>query len=155
MAFASYLHMSVQEEIATSVYGSTTFCLRNSNSTLTLCRWRASGCASTHNSVSSSSSGPSTISTCGLSLTGQAAEPPHPFHSRPLPLQTVRYWHDSAASAWGNAHAATQKHLLHGGFSIADAYLFVTTGWSGFVGIDLERWPSIALPRTGYNPSSG
>lgn len=40
-------------------------------------------------------------------------------------------------------HLARQDYLLDSGFSIADAYLFVTTGWSGFVDIDLQKWPSI------------
>ena len=40
-------------------------------------------------------------------------------------------------------HLARHDYLLGNSFSIADAYLFVTTGWSGFVGIDLKRWPAI------------
>jgi len=40
-------------------------------------------------------------------------------------------------------HLAQHDYLLGNSFSIADAYLFVTTGWSGFVGIDLKRWPAI------------
>ncbi|HZW21345.1 glutathione transferase GstA [Noviherbaspirillum sp.] len=40
-------------------------------------------------------------------------------------------------------HLARHDYLLGNSFSIADAYLFVTTGWSGFVGIDLNRWPAI------------
>lgn len=40
-------------------------------------------------------------------------------------------------------HLARQDYLLDGGFSVADAYLFVTTGWSGFVGIELEKWPKL------------
>lgn len=44
-------------------------------------------------------------------------------------------------------HLQRQEYLLHDGFSIADAYLFVTTGWSGFVGIDLHKWPAIVAHR--------
>lgn len=40
-------------------------------------------------------------------------------------------------------HLSQQDYLLASGFSIADAYLFVVTGWSGFVGIELERWPNV------------
>ena len=40
-------------------------------------------------------------------------------------------------------HLARHDYLLGNSFSIADAYLFVTTGWSGFVGIDMKRWPAI------------
>jgi len=29
-------------------------------------------------------------------------------------------------------------------FSVADAYLFVVSNWSNFVGIDLKRWPNVA-----------
>ena len=32
-------------------------------------------------------------------------------------------------------------------FSAADAYLFVVSGWSGFVGIDLAQWPHLAAWR--------
>ncbi len=44
-------------------------------------------------------------------------------------------------------HLAQQDYLLDSGFSIADAYLFVVSGWSGFVGIELERWPRIVAFR--------
>ncbi|RJG04720.1 glutathione transferase GstA [Noviherbaspirillum cavernae] len=44
-------------------------------------------------------------------------------------------------------HLATHDYLMDSGFSIADAYLFVTTGWSGFVGIDLAKWPALVAFR--------
>ncbi|OWW21072.1 glutathione transferase GstA [Noviherbaspirillum denitrificans] len=44
-------------------------------------------------------------------------------------------------------HLSRHDYLLDSGFSVADAYLFVTSGWSGFVGIELERWPSIVAFR--------
>lgn len=44
-------------------------------------------------------------------------------------------------------HLAKQDYLLDSGFSVADAYLFVTTGWSGFVGIELEKWPALVAFR--------
>lgn len=44
-------------------------------------------------------------------------------------------------------HLSKQDYLLDGGFSVADAYLFVTTGWSAFVGIELEKWPAIVAFR--------
>ncbi|HEX7112861.1 MAG TPA: glutathione binding-like protein, partial [Mizugakiibacter sp.] len=38
-------------------------------------------------------------------------------------------------------------YLMGDSFSIADAYLFVIAGWSGYVGIDLGRWPNIVAFR--------
>jgi glutathione S-transferase len=40
-------------------------------------------------------------------------------------------------------HLSRHDTLLDSGFSAADAYLFVTTGWSSYVGIELKRWPAI------------
>jgi glutathione S-transferase len=40
-------------------------------------------------------------------------------------------------------HLSKQDYLLGEGFTIADAYLFVTTGWAGSVGVSLEPWPAI------------
>lgn len=34
-------------------------------------------------------------------------------------------------------------YLLDMGFSVADAYLFVVTGWAGFVGLDLAAFPHL------------
>ncbi|CAN5282101.1 glutathione transferase GstA [soil metagenome] len=42
---------------------------------------------------------------------------------------------------------AKQDYLMPSGFTIADAYLFVVSGWSGFVGIDLAQWPAIGAFR--------
>ena len=36
-----------------------------------------------------------------------------------------------------------RAYLLGDGFSVADAYLFVTSNWSNFVGIDLSLWPNV------------
>lgn len=38
---------------------------------------------------------------------------------------------------------AQHEYLLDSGFSVADAYLFVVTGWSGFVGVDLTPFPHL------------
>ncbi|MEM7634153.1 MAG: glutathione transferase GstA [Pseudomonadota bacterium] len=37
-----------------------------------------------------------------------------------------------------------RDYLLGGGFSVADAYLFVVANWSNFTGIDLKKWPNVA-----------
>lgn len=37
-----------------------------------------------------------------------------------------------------------RTYLLGDHFSVADAYLFVVSNWSNFVGIDLKNWPNIA-----------
>jgi glutathione S-transferase len=42
---------------------------------------------------------------------------------------------------------AKHDYLMPWGFTVADAYLFVVSGWSGHVGIDLARWPSLQAYR--------
>ncbi len=37
-----------------------------------------------------------------------------------------------------------RTYLLGETFSIADAYMFVVSNWSNFVGIDLKKWPDLA-----------
>ena len=48
-----------------------------------------------------------------------------------------------------------RDHLLEGGFSVADAYLFTVLGWTRFFAIDLGRWPATAAyqRRIGARPS--
>lgn len=45
------------------------------------------------------------------------------------------------------AHLAHHHYLMPSGFSVADAYLFVTSGWAPHVGIDLKKWPSLTAYR--------
>ncbi|MDX3905648.1 MAG: glutathione transferase GstA [Pigmentiphaga sp.] len=42
---------------------------------------------------------------------------------------------------------AQRDYLLPGGFSVADIYLFVTTGWAPRLNFDLSRWPAIVAFR--------
>jgi glutathione S-transferase len=44
---------------------------------------------------------------------------------------------------WLNKQLAGKQYLTGDTFTIADAYLFVVTNWSNFVGIDLGRWPAL------------
>lgn len=37
-----------------------------------------------------------------------------------------------------------RDYLLGKSFSVADAYLFVVTNWSGATGVDLAKWPRLA-----------
>jgi glutathione S-transferase len=37
-----------------------------------------------------------------------------------------------------------RSYLLGDKFSVADAYMFVVSNWSNFVGIDLKKWPNLA-----------
>lgn len=40
-------------------------------------------------------------------------------------------------------HLAQHDYLMGERYSVADAYLFVTTSWAGYLGFKLERWPAI------------
>ena len=44
---------------------------------------------------------------------------------------------------WINKQLAGKQYLTGDQFTTADAYLFVVTNWSNFVGIDLGRWPAL------------
>lgn len=40
-------------------------------------------------------------------------------------------------------HLAQHDYLMGERFTVADAYLFVTTNWAGYLGIALDRWPAL------------
>ncbi len=40
-------------------------------------------------------------------------------------------------------HLAQNDYLMGERYSIADAYLFVTTNWAGYLGISLEKWTAL------------
>ena len=52
-------------------------------------------------------------------------------------------------------HLATRPFLLGEQFSVADAYLFVVLGWTGFVKIDMSPWPELQAfsERVGARPA--
>ena len=75
---------------------------------------------------------------------------------------------DTAAEAKAAAVANLEKRLgytdgqlagksfqLGEGFSVADAYLFTVLSWTGYVGVDLSRWPNLAAfqARVGARPA--
>lgn len=68
-----------------------------------------------------------------------------PLFKPGTPAETMGSFRNLLAARFDHVerHLAQRDYLLDGSFSIADAYLFVTTGWSGFVDIDLQKWPSI------------
>lgn len=46
-----------------------------------------------------------------------------------------------------DAHLQTGGYLHGGRFSVADAYLFVILGWSGYAGVDLSPWSALGQYR--------
>ncbi|HYD96312.1 MAG TPA: glutathione transferase GstA [Noviherbaspirillum sp.] len=68
-----------------------------------------------------------------------------PLFKQGMPAEAKTLFKEQLAQRFDyvEQHLARHDWLLDGGFSVADAYLFVTTGWSGFVGIDLKKWPAI------------
>lgn len=56
---------------------------------------------------------------------------------------------------WLQAQLGTRTSLMPDGFTVADAYLYTLLGWTGFVGIDLGRWPGLKAyhAHTGARPA--
>lgn len=46
-----------------------------------------------------------------------------------------------------NGELAKRDYLLSSGFSLADVYLFVVTGWAAKTGVDLSKWPALVAFR--------
>lgn len=38
-----------------------------------------------------------------------------------------------------------RRYLLGEEFSVADTYMFVVSNWANYVGIDLKKWPNVAI----------
>lgn len=53
------------------------------------------------------------------------------------------------------AALADREYLTGDAFTIADAYLYVVVGWSGHVGINLDKWPKVKalLARVAARPA--
>jgi len=47
---------------------------------------------------------------------------------------------------------AKSDYLLDSGFSVADIYAFVATGWGSYVGIEMTKWPAIERFRARISP---
>ena len=44
---------------------------------------------------------------------------------------------------WITEQLGNKQYLMGEQFTVADAYLFTTIGWMGFVGLDLAQWPTL------------
>ena len=42
---------------------------------------------------------------------------------------------------WLSGFLGGKTYLMGNSFTVADAYLFTIVGWTGLVGIDLNKWP--------------
>ena len=49
--------------------------------------------------------------------------------------------------SWVAKQLGGREYLVGEAFSCADAYLFTTLGWMGFVGLDLATWPNLKAYR--------
>ena len=48
---------------------------------------------------------------------------------------------------WLAEQLGSQQYLMGDRFTVADAYLFTTLGWMGFVGLDVATWPVLQAYR--------
>lgn len=57
--------------------------------------------------------------------------------------------------AYANEQLQGKDYLMGSQFTVADAYLFNTLGWSKFIKLDLDQWPNLAAyqKRIGERPS--
>ncbi|KGM30388.1 glutathione transferase GstA [Inquilinus limosus] len=80
-----------------------------------------------------------------------------PLFNAALPEEAKAIFRDKLARRLAVVETTLQRqdHLLEGGFSVADAYLFTVLGWTRFFAIDLGRWPAVAayMRRIGARPS--
>lgn len=48
---------------------------------------------------------------------------------------------------WVQEQLGSKQYLMGEQFTVADAYLFTTLGWLGFVNLDLAKWPALKAYR--------
>ena len=72
-----------------------------------------------------------------------------PLFKAGMPAEAKTLFKDGIGKRFDHVerHLARHDYLMRDGFSVADAYLFVVTGWCGFVGIDLHQWPALSAYR--------
>jgi glutathione S-transferase len=73
-----------------------------------------------------------------------------PLFKQGMPAEAKTVFKEQLATRFDHVEQRLAQHpyLLDSGFSAADAYLYVTSGWSPFVGINLERWPGLLAFRS-------
>ena len=90
-------------------------------------------------------------------ITSEIHAGPAPLFNAALPEEAKAVFREKLFRRLAVIEDALQArdHLLEGGFSVADAYLFTVLGWTRFFAIDLGRWPAIAayVRRIGARPS--
>jgi glutathione S-transferase len=69
---------------------------------------------------------------------------------KPLPPEAKTVFKDLLAKRFDylERHLAQHDYLMPDGFSAADAYLYVTTSWSPYVAVSLDKWPALLKFRT-------
>lgn len=80
-----------------------------------------------------------------------------PLFNPAMPEEAKALFRDKLASrfAWIDTQLEGKPFLMGGDFSVADAYLFVVTGWGKHVGVDISGLPNLVayLGRVGARPA--
>ncbi len=72
-----------------------------------------------------------------------------PLFNESFPEEAKKLYKEQLAKRFDfiETHLTHQPYLMPSGFSVADAYLFVISGWAPHVGIDLKKWPQLTAYR--------
>ena len=72
-----------------------------------------------------------------------------PLFNGAFPAEAKKLYREQLAKRFDfiEKNLARHPYLMPSGFSVADAYLFVTSGWAPHVGIDLKKWPHLTAYR--------